>query len=145
MRFVWMPRMVERIKAHEASSSSSNTDQQQQNSDPSLLSVQAEHSSISSYSPLAAHQYVKEAQCSLSPDSSTESYNINLLGGGGGGSCSSYSTAEEGSRTTPWHWQQRNYYYYSDIQQGNDFGTGADLWTDENICFLQQQLADHDV
>ncbi|TKY61683.1 Transcription factor MYB108 [Spatholobus suberectus] len=120
LRFVWMPRMLERIQAQASSNHAQTTliSNTQAHSDPcgatnpSLLLSEAS-SAVDVHAP------------SLSD--SNASYNLR-----GGGSCSSYS-AEEGTTL----WQQRE---YSDIP-GNGFG-GADLWTDENICFLQQQLAD---
>ncbi|KAK7337552.1 hypothetical protein VNO77_18133 [Canavalia gladiata] len=109
LRFVWMPRMLERIKAQASSGpAQSNT---QAHSDPNAGLFSEASSAVEVHAP------------SLSD--SGASYNL---------TCSRHSV-EEGTSTTLW--QQGN---YSDIL-ANGFG-GADLWTDENICFLQQQLAD---
>ncbi|KAL2345506.1 hypothetical protein Fmac_006791 [Flemingia macrophylla] len=100
LRFVWMPRMLERIQAQASSNHAQTTlnDNAQAHSNTDFV----------------------EAHASSLSDSAA--------------SCS----AEEASSSNPCH--DRNY-NYSDMPGNNGFG-GADLWTDENICFLQQQLAD---
>ncbi|KAJ1393367.1 SANT/Myb domain [Sesbania bispinosa] len=123
LRFVWMPRMLERIQAQASSGDGTPCHNQQPN-----LSNTQQHSLLSEASSSAVDVH----QAPSLSDSSASNYSL-MDGGSGNTSCSSYS-AEEGTLS-----QQRNY-MYMDIT-GNYFG-GADLWTDENIFFLQQQLAD---
>nr|QHF16709.1 MYb transcription factor 23 [Pueraria candollei var. mirifica] len=129
LRFVWMPRMLERIQAHASSSPSGQAQ-------TTLISNTQAHSDpcgvMTNPSLLSEVSSAVDVHAPSLSDSSASNYNLM-----GGGSCSSYSTVEEGNSNTLW---QQNHYSYSDIA-GNGFG-GADLWTDENICFLQQQLAD---
>ncbi|XP_061366260.1 transcription factor MYB78-like [Gastrolobium bilobum] len=102
LRFVWMPRMQERIQAQASSvSTGSNTEA---HSDP-----------------------FEENPCLLSE------VDVHVPSLSDSSVCVSRYSAEKGYNP----WQMRN---YSDIP-GYGFG-GVDLWTDENICFLQQQLAD---
>ncbi|KAI4301543.1 hypothetical protein L6164_034811 [Bauhinia variegata] len=115
LRFVWMPRLIERIQA--SSQSDSNTN-------PTFFA-----------SP--------HVQASSISDSAISYNSYDLISGGGSGSCSSTS-AENGYGSGLS--SGSNQHVESDIQPleqvGNGFGE-ADLWTDENIWFLQQQLADH--
>ncbi|XP_027352321.1 transcription factor MYB2-like [Abrus precatorius] len=105
MRFVWMPRMLERIQAQASSGQAQPT---------SICNTQA-HSD-----PCGVNASLLSEVNAPSLSDSGASYN---------------NREEEGGTLSLW--QKRN---YSDISC-NGFG-GSDLWTDENICFLQQQLAD---
>ncbi|XP_020207547.1 transcription factor MYB2 [Cajanus cajan] len=112
LRFVWMPRMLERIQAQASSNHAQTTlnDTAQAHSEPCGATNTGLFSEASSAIELHAPSFSDSSAC----------YNLR--------SCS----AEEGSSS--------NLYSYSEIPE-NGFG-GADLWTDENIYFLQQQLAD---
>ncbi|KAL9332349.1 hypothetical protein ACSQ67_001959 [Phaseolus vulgaris] len=111
LRFVWMPRMLERIQAQASSSGQAKTtltSKVQAQSDPcggATATTTASNPGMLS----EASSAVDVHEASLSD--SGASYSLM-----GCGSWSSYG-AEEG------------------------YG-GVDLWTDENIWFLQQQLAD---
>ncbi|WVY99183.1 hypothetical protein V8G54_031334 [Vigna mungo] len=131
VRFVWMPRLMERIQASSGNASSSygngqttlcntQTHGESRVANPMMFS---ESSMISKYS-----SGVDVQPPSLSDASTTSSCNLM-----GDGSCSSESV-EKG-------WQQWD---YSDLQafEPNHGFDDADLWTDENMWFLQQHLAD---
>ncbi|CAJ1874550.1 unnamed protein product [Sphenostylis stenocarpa] len=130
LRFVWMPRMLERIQAQPSSSSQAQT---------SLISnaqAQSDPCGVTTTTATANNpRLLSEASWAVdvhAPSLSDSAASYNLMGGG---NLSSYG-AEEGCSSL---WEERKY-GYSDIA-GSGFG-GVDLWTDENICFLQQQLAD---
>lgn len=132
LRFEWMPRMLERIQA-QASSSSSGQAQ------TALISNVKAHSDPCGGATATATAsnagLVSEASSAVevhAPSLSDSGASYSLVGGG---SWCSYGAEEGYSRV----WEERNY-GYSEIT-GNGFG-GVDLWTEENICFLQQQLAD---
>ncbi|XP_061344491.1 transcription factor MYB78-like [Gastrolobium bilobum] len=122
LRLVWMPRLMEQIQAScgtgpshgQAQTTLCNTQAHSESCGPNLRML----SVASSYSTGVDVQ---------APSLSDSSVSYNLMGGGNWP-----ENAEKGPTSTPW--QQRD---YSD----NGFG-GADLWTDENLWFLQQQLAD---
>ena len=139
VRFVWMPRLMEQIQASfriVPSDSSHGLDQttlcntqQTESSTDANPTMFCDNSMVSSYS-----SEVDLQPLSLS-DTSITSSSYNLIGDGG----LSTESAEKGSIYSLWqHWD------YSDIQAFepcNGFGD-ADLWTDENMWFLQQHLAD---
>nr|AGH20617.1 transcription factor MYB76 [Macrotyloma uniflorum] len=122
LRFVWMPRLMEQIQA---SSSSYGLDQ----TTLCITQTHRDNSMVSSYS----------SEVDLEPpsltDTSITSSSYNLIGDRG----LSTESAEKGSIFSLWQlWD------YSDIQAfepWNGFGD-ADLWSDENMSFLQQHLAD---
>ncbi|XP_019427336.1 PREDICTED: transcription factor MYB108-like [Lupinus angustifolius] len=116
IRFVWMPRLMEQIQA-------SNFGRQDQIT--TLCSNTKAHTEPCVTMPSM-----------LSVPTSSDSVPSNLMGGGGSWSLS--DSFEKGSTSTPCILQQRE---YSEVEPGNDFG-GVDMWTDENICFLQQLFAD---
>lgn len=115
MRFVWMPRLMEQIQA----SCSAATSQGHGQTEPCVANPSMLSSVASTYSTR-----VDMVHASSLSDSNVS---YNLMGGGG-------SWSEKGSTSTPCMLQQA-------VEPGNGFG-GADLWTDENIWFLQQLLAD---
>jgi len=114
LRFVWMPRLMEQIQA---SSSSYGLDQ------TTLCNTQThrDNSMVSSYS-----SEVDLQPLSLSDTSTT----------------SSSESAEKKESISSSLWQQWDYSDLQAFEPCNGFGD-ADLWTDENIWFLQQHLADH--
>ena len=135
LRYVWMPRLMEQIQAScgingpyshgQGQSTLCNAQARSEPcvANPSMLSL------ASSYSSGFDH-----VQASSLSDSSL-SYNV--MGGGG---CWSSESAEKGATSTPLL-QQRDFSGIQAFEPETGFG-GADLWTDENIWFLQQQLAD---
>ncbi|KAG5086963.1 hypothetical protein JHK82_054360 [Glycine max] len=125
LRFVWMPRMLERIQAQASSSSSSSSGQAHQTTLISNAQAHSDPCGVMTTNPSLLSEVSSSALDAHAPSLYDSSASYNLMGGG---SSSSYSA---------------EYCYYSDIA-GNGFG-GSDLWTDENICFLQQLLADHDL
>ncbi|KAG2406504.1 hypothetical protein LR48_Vigan03g276000 [Vigna angularis] len=130
LRFVWMPRMLERIQAQASSSGQAQTtlmSNVQAHSDPCGGATATASASDAGF-PSEASSAAGVHGHSLSD--SGASYSLM-----GGGSWYSYG-AEEGYGR---EWEERNN-GYSEIA-GSGFG-GVDMWTEENICFLQQQLAD---
>ncbi|XP_020227457.1 transcription factor MYB78 [Cajanus cajan] len=135
VRFVWMPRLMERIQAASSSSSSSsyahdktnlcNTKAQNESSGAKPITFCDNSVVVSSYS----------SGVGLSDTSTTSS--CNLMGDGS----LSMDCAEKGSMSSTL-WQQWDYSDLQASEPANGFGD-ADLWTDENISFLQQYLA-HD-
>ena len=121
LRFVWMPRMLERIQAQASSSGQVQTtliSNVQAHSDPCGGATAAATATATSSNP----GFLSEASSAVDvhePCLSDSCASYSLMGCG---SWSSYG-AEEG---------------YSEMAR---FG-GVDIWTDENIWFLQQQLAD---
>lgn len=128
LRFVWMPRLMERINASTGGSSNDQTtfcSNTQAHSDSCVMANPQMLLEVSSYS-----SGVENVQ---PPSLSESSVSYNLMGGAGSNNWSPDS-AEMGQ------------FNYSDNMQafepGNGFGGADNLWTDENIWFLQQQLAD---
>ncbi|CAL0320889.1 unnamed protein product [Lupinus luteus] len=117
MRFVWMPRLMEQIQA-----SSSH-----------------DHGQTTMFSNTQAHTKPCVTTPTMLSVPSSHSMSSNLMGDGC--SFSSSGSLEKGSISTPCILQQKDYSKVEAVEACNDFG-GADLWTDENICFLQQLLAD---
>ncbi|KAK7356296.1 hypothetical protein VNO80_15565 [Phaseolus coccineus] len=131
VRFVWMPRLMERIQASSGNASSSyghdqttlcNTQTHGESSGANPMMF-CDSSMISSYS-----SGVDVQPPSVSDASTTSSCNLM-----GDVSCSSDS-AQKG-------WQQWDYSDLQAFEPNHGFGD-ADLWTDENMWFLQQHLAD---
>ncbi|XP_027367899.1 transcription factor MYB78-like [Abrus precatorius] len=121
VRFVWMPRLVERIQASCGSGPDQTTlcnTQTQSGVNPIMFSM------VSSYS-----SGVDVQPPSLSHTSTSTSYNLM------GGSSWSSDSVEKGFMSTP-HIDMQAF------EPGNGFGDADLLWTDENIWFLQQHLAD---
>ncbi|KAK7379071.1 hypothetical protein VNO80_04524 [Phaseolus coccineus] len=130
LRFVWMPRMLERIQAQASSSGQAQT---------TLISkVQAQSDPCGGATATATASnpgLLSEASSAVDvhePSLSDSGASYCLMGCG---SWSSYGAEEGYSRL----WEEKKE-GYSEIA-GSGFG-GVDLWTDENIWFLQQQLAD---
>ncbi|KAJ1425630.1 SANT/Myb domain [Sesbania bispinosa] len=132
LRFVWMPRLMERIQASSPSSHSHDQTSVCRTTQAHSESCGANPLMVSEVSSFSSGVDVQVQPPSLS-ESSLSTYNLM------GGSNWSPDSAEIGYSTpTPLQWN------CSDMQAfelGNGFGS-ADLWTDENIWFLQQQLAD---
>lgn len=135
VRYVWMPRLMERIQA---ASSSSLYHHDTKTTLCNSTKVQSEQSSVAKSIMFCDNSIVSsgvdvQSHPSLYDTSITSSCNLM-----GDGSLSSLDCEEKGSMSTLWHqWD-------SDIQAFepcNSFGD-ADLWTDENLWFLQQHLAD---
>ena len=118
LRFVWIPRLLERIQASSAGTSSGRTsfsnNTQTETTNPHVLS------------------WSKPMDGVEAPSLSDSSVQYESMRRGG---CSESLENNFGLR------QQMD----SDMQAlepCNGFELGADLWSDENIWFLQQQLAD---
>ncbi|KAK7278150.1 hypothetical protein RJT34_23175 [Clitoria ternatea] len=139
VRFVWMPRLMERIKA------SSGTDISYSHDQNNNASKAQGHGECSSGNNPIPTMLKSEAVSSYSsgvdvqpPSVSDTSASYNLMGGG---SWSLEDSAVKGCTisSSPWqHWD------YPEIQEFEPFSAFSDadlLWTDENIWFLQQQLA----
>ncbi|WVZ08983.1 hypothetical protein V8G54_022329 [Vigna mungo] len=132
LRFVWMPRMLERIQAQASSSGQAQTalmSNVQAHSDPCGGATATATASASDAGFLSEASSAADVHAQSLSDSGA-SYSLM-----GGGSWCSHG-AEEGYGRV---WEERNN-GYSEIA-GSGFG-GVDMWTEENICFLQQQLAD---
>ncbi|XP_014495632.1 transcription factor MYB108 isoform X2 [Vigna radiata var. radiata] len=132
LRFVWMPRMLERIQAQASSSAQAQTtlvSNVQAHSDPCGGATATATASASDAGFLSEASSAVDVHAHSLSDSGA-SYSLM-----GGGSWCSHG-AEEGYGRV---WEERNN-GYSEIA-GSGFG-GVDMWTEENICFLQQQLAD---
>ncbi|KAF1878649.1 hypothetical protein Lal_00047320 [Lupinus albus] len=121
MRFVWMPRLMEQIQA-------SNFGRQGQIT--TLCNNTKAHTEPCVTMPSM-----------LSVPTSSDRVPINLMGGGGSSWSSLSDSFEKGSTSTLCTSQKREYSEVQEVEPCNDFG-GVDMWTDENICFLQQLLAD---
>ena len=131
VRFVWMPRLMEQIQASfriVPSDSSHGLDQttlcntqQTESSTDANPTMFCDNSMVSSYS-----SEVDLQPLSLSDTSTT----------------SSSESAEKKESISSSLWQQWDYSDLQAFEPCNGFGD-ADLWTDENIWFLQQHLADH--
>ncbi|KAE9589503.1 hypothetical protein Lal_00000613 [Lupinus albus] len=118
MRLVWIPRLMEQIQA-----SSSHG-----------------HSQTTMFSNTQTHTEPCVTIPTMFSVPTSDNISYNLMGGGCSFS-SSLDSLEKGSISTPCILQQKNYSKVEEVEPSTDFG-GADLWTDENICFLQQLLAD---
>ena len=124
LHYVWMPRLMEQIQA----SCGINGPYSHGQGQSTLCNAQARSE------PCVANPSM------LSLASSYSSGFDHVQASSLSDSCVSSESAEKGATSTPLL-QQRD---FSDIQAFEPeigFG-GADLWTDENIWFLQQQLAD---
>ncbi|MED6131211.1 hypothetical protein PIB30_007901 [Stylosanthes scabra] len=121
LRYVWMPRLVEQIQAQAKSSTS--------------ISMASSKSCSSS----SGFEHVQQGS-SIS-DSCVSYYSLMATSSGGGekGATSSSTTMT----TTVMKQKKECAEIQLAFEADNGFG-GADLWTDENIWFLQQQLADDD-
>ncbi|KAL1293818.1 hypothetical protein HN51_054459 [Arachis hypogaea] len=121
LRYVWMPRLIEQIQAQGRSTMC--VSQAREIVNPVTSVSMASSKSCSSFSGC------EQFQASSSVSDSCVSY-YSLMGSGSGGGSSEHAEKGATSSSTP-------------FEPENGFG-GADLWTDENIWFLQQQLADDD-
>ncbi|KAK7392208.1 hypothetical protein VNO78_20638 [Psophocarpus tetragonolobus] len=117
VRFVWMPRLMEQIQA-----SCRNTPPSSSYCGPQQTTLFCDNSMVLDVQPPSLSDTITST--------TTSSYNLM----GDAGSCSFDSAQKE---LPQWD--------YSDLQAfepANGFAD-ADLWTDENIWFLQQHLADN--
>ncbi|KAL2323735.1 hypothetical protein Fmac_028114 [Flemingia macrophylla] len=130
VRYVWMPRLMERIQASSYAHGHDKTNNNMCNtnnesSDEAKPIMACDNSLLVSSEPQSLSHATTTSSCNLIGD----------------GRLSWDSAENNGSMsTTLWqHWD------YSDLQAFEPaYGFGdADLWTDENICFLQHHLA-HD-
>lgn len=142
MRYVWVPRLLERIQAQSDSNSSGQP--------TSSTTTCTDNSTTTNHADLATSQVTEPSfmpdisGAQVSPESDlTDSYNLH--------SGSNYSQNGSDNVCESWDWSKPG----SDMQgleqqlQNNNWLGGGDslesLWNEENIWFLQQQLHDDKV
>lgn len=142
MRYVWVPRLLERIQAQSDSNSSGQP--------TSSTTTCTDNSTTTNHADLATSQVTDPSfmpdisGAQVSPESDlTDSYNLH--------SGSNYSQNGSDNVCESWDWSKPG----SDMQgleqqlQNNNWLGGGDslesLWNEENIWFLQQQLHDDKV
>jgi len=124
LRLVWIPRLIERIQSTRATADTNFYGQQQ----TSICNNAKAHSETCGANANPAMLQSEVSSYSSGVDVQVESnVSYNLM-----------DCAELESTWQNWNCLDSN---IQEFEQSNVFG-GSELWTDENIWFLQQQLAD---
>nr|QSD99726.1 MYB family transcription factor [Melilotus albus] len=125
LRLVWIPRLIERIQSSTRATTETNSYDQRQTTTCYNTKAHSETCGTNANPPMLLSEV---SSYSSQVDAVTEpkvSYNL-------------MDCAELGSTWQEWNCLDSN---IQGFEQDNGFG-GLELWTDENIWFLQQQLAD---